>query len=468
MSLERRLASLNISQNRVPVAPPRSKKIQKRLYSLPDKMAVSPTKSHELYNGEKSYSFDENTRYISSDGNLRYNDGTDYDGYKRSQHPSYHKYEVPRKDHRKDSTQKHAADVQPMCDIIQSSQQTSSKAMWRRPDILRGSFKADIQSKYGDIPQPDSHHAKPIQDKDRVSIRPNHFDDNKNIVHSAGRLKTKAAKQSINQHDSPPSGTSSSRSKKVSQPSRSMRQPNAASTPKDKSNNRFMFYRPKADKLQRQNGMAEVSYKGGSLVPSPEGSFVNPAFDIVDTPKKDTAPKAPAPVKPVPIPPKLSYSTMGSSFSTRPCTPSPPSLRFRNQKPPLPSSPEPKISPTKLLGPSPIKPMLSAKQLENSLKQYSSQSRLDTLDMCSPQALDSMMKYYKMRDSDSQSDSPTPPPSQLSSAKKNQSPYSSTGSLNVSGDSIDVVLRRKKKVSTHPSITVMFLISSGLCVYEPN
>jgi len=56
-------------------------------------------------------------------------------------------------------------------------------------------------------------------------------------------------------------------------------------------------------------------------------------------------------------------------------------------------------------------------------------------------------RYYNMTPSpDMRRDTPTPPPGGLSKSQKNRSPYSSSGSLNISGDSIENVLRRKKKV----------------------
>ena len=57
MSLERRLASLNITRTVVPVPPPRMKRMQKRVASLPDKMTVLAHGKPELY-GEKAHSFD--------------------------------------------------------------------------------------------------------------------------------------------------------------------------------------------------------------------------------------------------------------------------------------------------------------------------------------------------------------------------------------------------------------------------
>lgn len=448
MSLERRLATLNISESRVPVPPPRSKKLQKRMTSLPDKMTT--TKSPELY-GEKSYSFDGDTRYVTSSDNLTNNGYNSHSGYLPSTRPSYSKYEVPRKTSTKNNCQTKRTDSQPMCDIIQSSQQSHHTPHLRRPDILRGSFKADIRSILAETSDHNLYHAD--VDKNQLMRRPSQLDKNKNIVAECERESRKnSEKRSRSKKTSLPNNISHSRSMNLDSTPRKTSEPMATSTPNmDKSldaNNRFMFYRPKIATLGKQHGsaiglvgMSEVGYKG---------SFINPAFDIVDMLGKpeETPTKS---KKPIPKPSKPVYSTMGSSFSTRPCTPSPPSQRFRNQKPPLPSPEELKPSPIKPQGPVPLKPMLSAKQLETSLKQYPSQSRVDTSDMCTPQALENMMKYYNMKETDSQSDSPTPPPAKLSAAKKNQSPYSSTGSLNVSGDSIDVVLRRKKKVRFYRS-----------------
>lgn len=447
MSLERRLAILNISQARVPVPPPRVKKTQKRMASLPNKLSFSSTKAPELY-GEKAHSFDSDTRDFYS--------GTNIDQYRYSsqipENQSYSKYEVPRKDNAKEYS-KHRTYTPPMCDIIESSQRTSSKPMLRRPDILRGSLSADLQAMLAEtesksIKRKDSkRYSKQTKENGLTPQKGGSLDDNKNLIYRAKKPSTSTDKQQVN-NNSCDSNTSKT---KVGQISPRKHHP-MTSTPNTKDStgtNRFMFYRPKMDKLQRQHNIIEL---GGtnenmgrqsiSLTPSPEGSFVNPAFEIVDMPKSEP-PVRTQTIKSVATTSRPVYSTMGSAFSTRPCTPSPPSHRFRNSKPPLPPV-EPTISPIKPPGPTPLKPMLSAKQLEQSLKQYSSQSRLDTTDMCSPQALENMMKYYKISSNDSHS---APPPTKLSASKKNQSPYSSSGSLNVSGDSIDVVLRRKKKVS---------------------
>ena len=503
MSLERRLASLNISRSVVPVPPPRMKKVQKRMSSLPDSM-TTPNRQ-ELYAEKTSpSSFDSSVEFTREE--LFPHEYTEQDycnGYNYSPQSSpitsptkeqYLKYEVSRKGYGKDVNgyKYYEKPKQPLCDIIESSQQTSNKSQLRRPDILRGSFNADLRSKMLTEDRPISHTGRLIQSKmsakDKARSQQyyqqqqsptNGYDDHKNLL-TESRSQVLSDRQQLmsNRHldlDQHPH-------KEDKDINYHMSKSTSSATVGSGSNQRFMFYRPKSDKLPKQSqsahglvNMADVScYNGGSsVVSSPEGSFVNPAFDIKDNHRKPKSPSTPptspdkhsspisssTPMKPKPVPlsNRPAYSTMGSSYSLRPCTPSPPSQRFRNtQKAPIPEPPvehkPPKISmPKKPLGPSPLKPLISAKHLESSLKQYSSQSsRLDTSDMCSPQALENMMKYYNMNNEKSEdvfdSDSPTPPPSRLTSSKKNGSPYSSTSSLNVSGDSIDVVLRRKKKV----------------------
>lgn len=445
MSLERRLATLNISQSRVPVPPPRYKRTQKRMTSVPDDMGSSPAMTSEMY-GERSYSFDSDTHY-------KYDDRMKHDDYEQAcRKETYHKYEVIRK--REDLEQA------PMCDIIQSSQSSYQSRQMRRPDILRGSFNADLQSK---LAESSLKSAKPldtksnhrVKDKGRTSTKPDQ-----------DTIRYKPDKESKSKHKSDKNSSKNSTSRQDTQRSPS-KQFSRHDTETDlrhmprliqsshngennTSNNRFMFYRPRLEKLAKPHsaiGLVNMD-KSPRADHNLGGSFVNPAFDIVDTPTKDVV--TPRPIKAVATPSRPVYSTMGSSFSTRPCTPSPPSSRFRNNKPPLPTSPEPVTNlPPKARGPQPMRPLISPKQLETSLKQYSSTTKLNTSDMCSPQALESMMKYYNIDSSKdkSLSESLTPPPAKLSSSKKNQSPYSSTNSLNVSGESIDVVLRRKKKVS---------------------
>lgn len=460
---------------------------------------MSPPSRPELYaERSKPASFDSSVEF-TKEGLFpdEYNNQDYYNGYSYSPETSplssptkeqYLKYEVSRKGHGKDVNgyKYREKPKQPLCDIIESSQQTSDKSQLRRPDILRGSFNADLRSKMLTEDRPISHTGRLIQSKmsskDKARSQQqyhqqrsptNGYDDHKNLLTESRSRGVVDRHQLMNSRhpdlDHHPH-------KEDKDPTYQMSK-STSSVTGGGSNNRFMFYRPKVDKMPKQSqsaiglvNMAENSYgNGGSHLSSPEGSFVNPAFDIKDNHRKAKSPTSPdrhgsplscsTPVKPKPVPisNRQAYSTMGSSFSLRPCTPSPPSQRFRNhQKAPLPEpaveSKPPKVSPPKkLLGPSPLKPLISAKHLESSLKQYSTQSnRLDTSDMCSPQALESMMKYYNMKNEKTEdsleSDSPTPPPSRLSSSKKNSSPYSSSSSLNISGDSIDIVLRRKKKV----------------------
>lgn len=500
MSLERRLASLNISRSVVPVPPPRMKRIQKRMSSLPDKLAYTPPTKPELYaeQGHQAHSFDSSVEF-REDLHLNGYQVPGYDEYCYSPESSpvkehYSKYEVMRKDFGSRDTNGYRhkdKPKQPLCDIIESSQQTSaSKSQLRRPDILRGSFNADLRSKMLTEDRPISQSGRLIHSKmssnDKERSTSNHqqrsptsvsaANNNNSLTENRSRALSDRHQQLINNRH-PDLDQRPHKEDKMSNHKHQTHK-STSSSGSNGSNNRFMFYRPKTEKSPKQNlnsnGLGNnstgIHHDGKGIISSPEGSFVNPAFDIVDLPshKTPSPPSSPqsystpilasTPVKPKPVPlsTRPCYSTMGSSFSMRPCTPSPPSQRFRNHKAPLPDTePEPKpntsFSKKPLVGPSPIKPMISAKQLESSLKQYSSQnSRLDTSDMCSPQALESMMKYYNMKSEktdDSLSSSPTPPPSKLSASKKLMSPYSSSSSLNVSGDSIDVVLRRKRKVS---------------------
>ncbi|XP_067946443.1 uncharacterized protein [Watersipora subatra] len=450
MSIERRLATLNITESRTPVPPPRNRRLLKQHHSLPDKMATSPPKqTQELY-AERSYSFGSDPKYITIGlaDDRQDNEYSDSITQRRPDQAYYSKYEGAHK-----TKQELHIDTQPMCDIIQSSQRKSGMQPQHRPDILRASFKADIQSKLATSSH--ANHDPGLSKRPQYNFRQEQTDD-KNYNFSGKHSRRNTDKTRRHDRCGMDGGSTSDQPRVSHQGTRIMSGGRAYSVdPSAHDNNRYIFYRPNLDDVRKQNtviglpGVTEAGYDPEMLCSSTEGSFTNPAFEISDiskSPKKMAGRLNTSPAKPS----RPTYSTMGGSYSTRPCTPSPPSHRFRQQKPPLPASPEQEISISKSLGPTPIKPMLSAQRVEASLKQYPSPSKINTNDMCSSQAMENMMKYYKIEDDNPGASPSRSPLSNLSSSKKTQSPYSSTGSLNVCGDSIDVVLRRKKKVKIRP------------------
>ena len=296
------------------------------------------------------------------------------------------------------------------CDIIQSSQQTDGYAQFRRPDVLPPS------------------------------------------AHVCQRSRLQRARS-----DHSDVGSSSRR--------------------------QLVFYKPRVQSSKSLDASVAAPPVGTVLMSSPEGSFDNPAFMMADgqgsaqrheprilgggsKPTKLRS-RLSEKIKPVALPSPTVYSTLGSTLTAKASEspipspvppPSPPSSRFRRPNHSRPSHISKDTCTNRApTAPTIMKPILSAKNLETSLKQYSLQSvvprtGVDTNEMCSASALENMMKYYNMADDGREVQ-------RLDKSKKLASPYSSSSSLNVCGDTVDVVMRRKKKVSLKAEFLTFLLVN---------